>query len=172
GRRRPDYRILTRNLLTGIDEVASSFLIPVPFPHEADAQQKFVDMRARAMEHLKAGGVVSVFPSGVVASSETMFGPPVEAEWNVFTAQMIRRSGATVVPVRFTGANSRWYQIANRVSATLRQGLLLHEVVHALNKPQSPRVGHPIDPDALRDHADTTSGFMAWLREQTLSLKG
>ena len=39
GRVRPDYRILTRSLLTSIDEVAGSFMIPVPFPHDPDAQR-------------------------------------------------------------------------------------------------------------------------------------
>jgi putative hemolysin len=172
GRRRSDFRILTRSLLTGIDEVASSFLIPVPFPHEADAQQKFVEMRARAMAHLKGGGVVSVFPSGVVASSETMFGPAIEAEWNVFTAQMIRRSGAKVVPIRFTGANSRAYQMANRISATLRQGLLLHEIVHSLNKPQAPIVGNPIDEADMELLKTDPRRFMAKLREHTINLEG
>jgi len=144
GRVRPDYRILTRSLLTSIDEVAGSYMIPVPFPHDPDAQRKGVEMRAKAMKHLKEGGVVALFPSGVVASSETYFGPAVEAEWNVFTAKMIRRSGATVVPMRFPGQNSRAYQIANKISPMLRQGLLLHEIVHSCNKPQGPVVGHPI----------------------------
>lgn len=172
GRVRPDYKILTRALLTGIDEVASSYMIPVPFPHEEDAQRKSVEMRAKAMAHLKEGGLISLFPSGVVAASKTMFGPAVEAEWNVFTAQLIRRSGARVVPIFFTGANSRWYQMANRLSATLRQGLLLHEIVHSLNKPQSPIVGAPLtDAQMERLHSDPR-GFMAWLREHTLSLRG
>lgn len=171
GRRRDDYRILTRALLTGLDEVASSYLIPVPFPHEEDAQRKFIDMRAQAMAMLKQGGLISVFPSGVVSSSETLFGPAIEAEWNVFTAQMIRRSGARVVPIYFPGSNSRWYQMANRISATLRQGLLLHEIVHSCNKPQKPVVGKPLT-DAQMEllHSDPR-GFMAWLREHTLSLK-
>lgn len=172
GRRRPDYRILTRALLTGIDEVASSFLIPVPFPHEEDAQRKSVEMRAAAMAYLKAGGVVSVFPSGVVASSDTMFGPVQEREWNVFTAQLIRRSGAKVVPIHFPGENSRWYQIANRLSATLRQGLLLHEIVHSCNKPQRPVVGEPLDDEQMARLASDPRGFIAWLRDHTLSLKG
>ena len=170
GRVRSDYRILTRALLTGIDEVASSYMIAVPFPYEEDAQQKFVEMRRQAMDHLKAGGLVTLFPSGVVASSDSMFGPAIEREWNVFTAQMIRRSGAQVVPVCFTGSNSRWYQIANQLSATLRQGLLLHEIVYSCNKAQAPIVGHPI-PDDKRELLKTDPrGFMAWLRDHTLSL--
>ncbi len=171
GRVRPDYRILTRSLLTSIDEVAGSFMIPVPFPHDPDAQRKGVEMRAQAMAHLKAGGVVALFPSGVVATSETWWGPAVEAEWNVFTAKMIRRSGATVVPMKFPGQNSRAYQIANKLSPMLRQGLLLHEIVHACNKPQGPIVGHPIPQAEIDARADDPRGFMAWLREHTLSLK-
>ena len=172
GRVRPDYRILTRSLLTVIDEVAGSYMIPVPFPHDPDAQRKGVQMRADAMKHLKDGGVVALFPSGGVAASETFFGPAVEGEWNVFTAKMIRRSGATVLPVKFQGQNSRAYQIANQISPILRQGLLLHEIVHALNKPQAPVVGHPIEAKELVKWQDDPRGFMAWLRDHTLSLDG
>lgn len=171
GRVRPDYRILTRSLLTAIDEVAGSYMIPVPFPHDPEAQRKFVEMRANAMKHLKEGGVVALFPSGVVASSDSWFGPVIEREWNVFTAQLIRRSGATVVPMRFQGQNSRAYQIANQVSPILRQGLLLHEIVKSLNKPQAPVVGHPLPREDVTKWADDPRGFMAWLREHTLSLK-
>jgi hypothetical protein len=103
GRRRPDYRILTRALLTGLDESAASFMIPVPFPHEPDAQSKMLEMRAAAMSHLDNNGLIALFPSGAVAASDTMFGPAIEGEWNVFTAKMIRKSGATVVPFYFTG---------------------------------------------------------------------
>ena len=171
GRVRPDYRILTRSLLTSIDEVAGSYMIPVPFPHDPDAQRKGVEMRAKAMAHLKDGGVVALFPSGVVAASDTMFGPAIEAEWNVFTAKMIRRSGAQVVPMRFPGQNSRAYQIANKISPILRQGLLLHEIVHACDKPQGPIVGAPLSPEQMAAHADDPRGFMAWLRAHTLALK-
>ena len=170
GRVRDDYRILTRQLLTGIDEVASSYMIPVPFPHDADAQRKSVEMRAQAMAHLKEGGLVALFPSGVVASSETMFGPAVEAEWNVFTAQLIRRSGAKVVPLFFPGANSRWYQVANRISPILRQAFLLHEIVHSCDKPQAPVVGDVVDEERMKMLSSDPRGFMAWLREHTLSL--
>lgn len=170
GRVRPDYRILTRSLLTSIDEVAGSFMIPVPFPHDPDAQRKGVEMRAKAMAHLKAGGVVALFPSGVVATSETWWGPAIEAEWNVFTAKMIRRSGARVVPMKFPGQNSRAYQIANKLSPILRQGLLLHEIVHSCNKPQAPIVGAPIPQPEIDARADDPRGFMEWLRAHTLAL--
>lgn len=170
GRVREDYRILTRSVLTGLDETATSFMIPVPFPHDPEAQRKMVEMRAAAMAYLKDGGVVALFPSGVVSSSDTAFGPVIEREWNVFTAQLIRRSGARVVPIFFPGANSRWYQVANRVSAILRQGLLLHEIVKACNKPQSPVIGPVLTDEEMEPLHSNPRGFMSWLRDHTLGL--
>lgn len=169
GQVRTDYKILTRSLLTGVEEV-KRFLIPVPFQHEDDALQQNLAMRQRAMDHLACGGVIVLFPAGVVAASRTLLGPAEEAEWNPFTAKMIQRSRAAVLPVFFPGQNSRWYQVANRVSATLRQGLLLHEVVHACGRPQRPVVGDPILPAATRDWGTDNRGFMRWLRGQTLAL--
>lgn len=169
GRARTDYKILTRSLLTGVGEI-DQFMIPVPFAHESDAREKNLAMRKLAMDHLKDGGAVVLFPSGVVASSDTMFGPVIEREWNPFTSKMIQRSGARALPIYFPGSNSRWYQMANRISATLRQGLLLYEVVHSLNRPQGPVVGHPVDMDAIRAWSGNPRGFMAALRELALSL--
>lgn len=169
GRVREDYKILTRSLLTGVKEV-SRFLIPVPFPHEENAQRRNIEMRRRAMEHLDQGGVIVVFPSGVVATSETAFGPVVEAEWNPFTSKLIQRSRARVVPVFFPGRNSRAYHIADKLSPTLRQGLLIHEVVHARNKPQAPVVGEPLERDEIERWAANPRGFANWLRDHTLSL--
>ncbi len=169
GRVRTDYRILTRSLLTGVSEV-ERFMIPVPFPHEADSREQSLEMRRAAMQVLEAGGVIVLFPSGVVASSKTLFGPAQEAAWNPFTARMIQRSGATVVPVHFTGQNSRAYQIANRLSPTLRQGLLIHEVIHACNRPQAPVVGAPIPPEKLENWGGRNREMMCWLRDVTLGL--
>ena len=170
GQVRTDYKILTRSLLTGVAEI-DQFMIPVPFPHEPDALEKNLWMRKQAMDHLKNGGIVAVFPSGSVAASQTMFGPVIEREWNPFTSKMIQRSNAEVLPIFFPGSNSRLYQIANQISATLRQGLLLYEIAHAFNKPQSPVIGHVISRDKISKWSDNPRGFMSWLREETLRLR-
>ena len=170
GRVRTDYKILTRSLLTGVGEI-DHFMIPVPFAHDPEAREKNLEMRRLAMAHLGEGGAVALFPSGVVASADRPFGPVIEREWNTFTSKMIFRSGATVLPLRFPGQNSRAYQIAANLSATLRQGLLLHEVRQALNTPQRPIIGHPIVPDALEAWKGNPRGFMEWLRALCLSLQ-
>ena len=83
---------------------------------------------------------------------------------------MVVKSGASVVPIRFPGANSRAYQIADKVSATLRQGLLLHEVVHALNRPQRPHVGAPFDVSEIEARKSNPRALMEWMRGETLAL--
>lgn len=166
---RSDFRILTRSLLTGIPEV-EEFMIPVPFPHEENSRELGLEMRNLTMAHLNAGGVIILFPAGRVACSEGLFGPAVEAEWNVFTHKMIHRSGATILPIYFAGQNSRLYQIANRLSATVRQGLLLYEIKRSLFKPQRPVIGEPIPATVLKGWDGNPRGFLAWLRQHTLDL--
>ena len=112
-----------------------------------------------------------LFPAGRVAHSDGWWGPAVEGEWNPFTAKMVMRSGATVVPIRFPGQNTRAYQIAANTSATLRQSLLLHEIKAALNRPQRPVIGEAISPEETRAWTQDPRGWLAMLRERTLSLQ-
>ena len=167
---RSDFKILTRSLLTGIPEV-EQFMIPVPFPHEDNARELGLQMRDETMKHLKAGGVIILFPAGKVAMSEGWWGPAVEAEWNVFTHKIVRSSGATILPVFFPGQNSRAFLIANKISDTIRQGLLLHEIKRCLFKPTRPVIGAPIPAEELKKWEGNPRGFLAWLREHTLSLR-
>ena len=167
---RPDFKILTRSLLTGIPEIAYH-MVPVPFPHEEDSLEKGLEMRKISMDHLADGGVLILFPAGKVATSTGWWGPAIEAEWNLFTAKMVQKSKATVLPIFFPGQNSRIYHIADKISPTIRQGLLLHEVAHALNRPQRPVIGNPLPADEIAKWAGNPRGYLAWLREQTLALK-
>ena len=150
-------------------EVAE-FMIPVPFPHEDNARELGLQMRDETMKHLSAGGVIILFPAGKVAMSEGWWGPAVEAEWNVFTHKIVRSSGATILPIYFPGQNSRLFQIANQISDTLRQGLLLYEIKRCLFKPTRPVIGEPIPAEELNKWDGNPHGFLAWLRKHTLAL--
>jgi len=167
---RDDYQILTRALLVGVTRV-EKYLLPVSFPHEEDSVRKNIQMRQTAIAALKDGHCIALFPAGTVSTSETYFGEPTEREWATFTAKMVRQSGAKVLPIYFTGSNSRWFQIANKLGDTLRQSLLLYEIRKAFNKKQSPVIGELIDPDVIKSYEKDAKGLMAFLREETLKLK-
>ena len=106
----------------------------------------------------------------MVASSDSLFGPVKEREWNVFTAQMIRRSGATVVPIYFDGQNSRLFQLASHLSVPLRMGLLMHEFRARVDRPVQAIIGDPIAPDTLAQFRADPKSMMDFLRERTYAL--
>jgi putative hemolysin len=167
---RKDFKILTRSLLCNVPRIADN-LLPVSFAHEPGAIQNNIQTRRLAIEHLKAGGCIALFPSGTVATSDSFFGPATESDWLPFSAKMIRQSGAQVLPVYFPGQNSRLFQIANKLSTTLRQSFLLHEIVYAMNKDQAPTVGQVVDADTVKSFEKDARGLMAYLKEVTYSLK-
>ncbi len=168
---RTDFKILTRELLNTVPEI-NEHMLPVAFPHEEDMIRKNIAMRKDAMEHLAAGGSLIMFPSGNVAAAPSWNASAEEAPWTPFTAKLIRRSKAVVVPIYFAGQNSRLYTRANLISSALRQSLLLHEIVNAMHKPQRPYIGHPIDRATIDRQAANPEEFMAWLRSRTLALGG
>lgn len=170
GRVRQDFKILTRSLLTNVP-IIQYHMLPVAFPHEPDALKMNIKMRKLAMEHLNDDGVIILFPAGQVATSKGWTGPAVESDWLPFTAKMILKSKARIVPIYFPGQNSRWFQMANQFSITVRQGLLLHEIAHAMDKPQKPVIGSAIDRDQIDPWLNDPRGFMAYLRETVLGLK-
>lgn len=170
GRVRHDYKILTRSLLTNVP-IIQYHMLPVAFPHEPDAIRMNLAMRKVAMEHLKEGGVIILFPAGQVATSPGWFDKAVEGDWLPFTAKMVLKSQAKVVPIFFPGQNSRWFHLANKISITIRQGLLLHEISYAMNKPQKPIIGDVIDRDGIVPWDKDPRGFMEHLRETTLDLE-
>jgi len=167
---RKDFKILTRSLLTNVPEI-QYHMLPVSFPHEPNSVRLNLEMRKHAMTHLKDGGVVILFPAGAVATSPGWFDQALEGEWLPFTAKMILKSNAEVLPIYFSGQNSRWFQIANKISMTIRQGLLLHEIVHAMHKEQGPVIGNPIKRSELDEYKKDPRGLMANLRQRTLMLK-
>jgi len=168
-KRRDDFQIITRALLNGVS-VAEKYLLPISFPHEDDAIRKNMRTRKEAVNQVKAGHCVGVFPAGTVSTSKTAFGPVVEAKWSKFPSKMILQTNACVVPIYFQGSNSRWFQIANRISETCRQSLLMFEIKHSFHKDQKPIIGKPIKRDVLERFKTDPEGLIVFLREETLKL--
>lgn len=170
GEVRRDYKILSRWFLAELKEV-EDLLIPVSFRHDEDSLEKNLEMRRKCMEHLKNNGVIMLFPAGMVACANRPFGKAIEHPWNPFTAKMIRRSRATVIPIFFPGQNSIWFHIGSLISPILRQSLMIHEVVKCFDRPQKPVIGDPITPETIaKEMPRNATSFTDMLRKHTLAL--
>lgn len=167
--RRMDFKVLTNSALDGVPE-ARPYILPVDFSGTKEALAANVAMRKEALDHVKAGGCVIVFPGGGVATTPRPFDrTAVDDEWKPFTAKLISHSGAHVTPVYFEGQNSRLFQLASHFSLELRLALVFREVKRRMGTALPVVIGETLTPDALKD-AGKRKGLMEFLRAQTYGL--
>jgi putative hemolysin len=165
-----DFRVLTNAVLLRVPEMRP-FLLPVDFAPTAEATRTNLETRAAARRQLDAGGVVAVFPAGAVSTAPDRLGrrPAIDAPWQPFTAQLVQRAGAAVLPVWFGGQNSRLFQIASHVNLSLRLSLLFKEVRDRIGSRIPVEVGAPIPFAALAGFTDRAT-LAAELRRRTYAL--
>jgi putative hemolysin len=165
-----DFRVLTNAVLLRVPEMRP-FLLPVDFAPTAGATRTNLETRAAARPQLDAGGVVAVFPAGAVSTAPDRLGrrPAVDAPWQPFTAQLVQRAGATVLPVWFGGQNSRLFQIASHLNLSLRLSLLFKEVRDRIGSRIAVEIGAPIPFEALAGFTDRAA-LAAELRRRTYAL--
>ncbi len=168
-RTRGDFRILAHKVFAKAEDINDSIL-PISFDDTRDAMALNLQTRRDALAYLQQNGAVGVFPGGSVSSPRRMFGFPMDPAWRTFTAKMIARSGATVVPVFFEGHNSRRFQIFGRLNRTMRTALLINEFKRRINRPVRVAIGDPLDQAALSTYAKDPVAMMDFLREKTYNL--
>ncbi len=142
---RPSFRILVNEVLCR-DSLFRDYFLPIDFREDRAALRTNLETRRTALAELASGGMVGIFPSGGVATARRPFGRAVDLEWKRFTATLIQRSDATVVPLYFYGQNSPLFHLASRLDPNLRLGLLLHEVRNKMGRTVRIRIGEPIRP--------------------------
>lgn len=170
-REKEDFKILTNAALDGIPE-ARPYLLPVDFSETKEALASNLQMRKDALQLVKDGGCVIVFPSGGVATAPTPFYKvAAEDEWKPFTSKLITRSGAHVTPIFFSGQNSRLFQIASHLSVELRLALVFREVKRKMGKEMHVEIGDTLSPEDLKD-VGKRAELMRFLREKTYGLAG
>ncbi len=166
---RGDFRILANSVFRRANAL-NRVLLPISFDETKEAVRLNLQTRANALQYLSDGGAIGVFPGGTVSTSAKPFSMPMDPGWRNFTAKMIAKSGATVVPIYFAGHNSRLFQIASRVHYTLRLGLLLKEFKSRIDEPVQVVIGAPIAAARLAAYRHDPNGMMEYLRRETYAL--
>lgn len=166
---RPDTKVLANSVLCQAPD-AQANLLPVDFAASKEARATNVRSRIDAQAWLKSGHAIGIFPAGGVSTSERpLKGPAIDLAWAPFTAKMIRMAKATVVPVYFTGQNSRLFQLASHLSLTLRLSLVFRETARRMGSELEVRVGKPISFQEIA-HLEDRADMVSFLRERTFAL--
>jgi putative hemolysin len=150
--RRKDFKILINRVLCRAREM-TDHVLPVDFEPTAEAMEVNLQSRRLAREHLQAGGVVIVFPSGGIATTPKLFSRQArEDPWAPLVGQLVRRTKAPVLPVFFDGQNSRLFQWASHISYAMRVALIFHEVRRRIGTRLDMVIGEVMEFDALAPH--------------------
>lgn len=166
---RGDFRILAHRIFRRAEEL-NRIILPVSFDQTKDAIKQNLQTRRDSLEYLASGGAMGIFPGGTVATSLKPFSQPMDPGWRGFTAKLVAKSKATVVPIYFPGHNSRLFQVASHLHVTLRMAMLIHEFKARVDEPVQIVVGEPIPQAELEARAKDTRAMMDFLRESTYRL--
>ncbi|CUH59536.1 lysophospholipid acyltransferase family protein [Thalassobacter stenotrophicus] len=166
---RGDFRILANRVFRKAEEL-NEVILPVSFDETKAGVALNLETRRTALKYLSDGGAIGVFPGGTVSTANKPFGRPLDPSWRSFTAKMIAKSDAHVVPIYFDGANSRLFQLASHLHTTLRMALLIKEFKSRVDAPVRLAVGQPLTRDALNPYLRDPRGMMDFLRAETYKL--
>lgn len=168
-RRDGDFRILAHRVFRKAEEL-DKVILPISFDETKEGIATNLATRREAIDYLKKGGAIGIFPGGTVSTSRKPFSRPLDPGWRSFTAKMIVKSNATVVPIYFSGQNSRLFQIASHLHNTLRLGLLIGEFGRRVDTSVEAVIGAPIQSSELVSYHKDPNAMMDFLRARTYAL--
>ena len=158
-RARPDVKVLGNNeasAIMGMDR----HIIPLEILGGEDAVRKNAGMLREALDHLRSGGVLVVFPAGAVASWQPDSGRVEDPTWPEHTARLVRNSKADVFPVRFFGRNGPLFQLLGALHPLLRSALLPRAFLVRRGQPVCCRAGPLLTHSDLPEDAGEMTGIM------------
>jgi putative hemolysin len=166
--KRNDFRILGSQLLHRIEPLRE-VVIPVnTHSSAAGGESSFHGIR-EALNHLKAGHPVGMFPNGdaspIIESSRVM----LDNIWRPAALKFIANAGVPVIPVYFHGTNSRMSRLLGRLTPSVIQKRLPSEMGHKENRTIKLRIGSPVTIAEQALFSDP-SEFGRFLRAKVYSL--
>lgn len=149
---RPDVKVMTNYLLRDVPELARHCIFVDPFAGKSGTDSLQVNRRAvrEALDWLKGGGMLAVFPAGEVSHWQFPQAEIADPAWSDTAARLVRRSGAAALPVYFCGRNSMGFHLFGMIHPRLRTAFLLQEFLQQQGRTVEVRVGSEIPAESIR----------------------
>jgi putative hemolysin len=162
---RPDLRVLTNHMLGELPELAKLgiFIDPFDRPESRAANGRALK---QAIAHVKAGGMLLIFPAGEVAHFDFRAGSIRDPQWRSTAARLIRMTKARALPIFVRGANSIPFQMLGMVHPLLRTAALPAELFNKRGRCVEVRIGSPVDPAHIQSMLDDEAAIK-YLRLRT-----
>ncbi len=140
---RKDYKILINDEVSQIDQIRE-YLLPIKFSKLTEDIKKNIISKKKAIEHVNSKGILITFPSGEVATSSLIFNEANERRWKPLIGSIINKTNAAIIPVRFFGKNSLFFQTIGFVNNNLRRILFIRELLNKKNQTFKLSIGKKI----------------------------
>ena len=156
---RPDVKVLGNFLLTKIDTL-NEFFLPVD-PFDAKNGRNISGVR-RAVEHLKAGRPLVVFPAGEVSTYRKGFSKIEDKPWSRSVSKLILRAGVPVIPAYIEGCNSLIFHLLGKIHPMLRTVRLPLELINKKGRSVAVAFGSAVPAKLLKEigSAESVSDFL------------
>ena len=159
---RPDVKVLANFLLGDVPELQRHCIFVDPFQTDRSVDSNHRALR-EALAWLLQGGMLAIFPAGEVSTWQMPTAQIVDPEWNDAATRLIRRTGATALPVYFCGHNSVGFQLLGMIHPKLRSAFLLQEFLKQEGKSVEVRVGSGVPSEAIQDVDDREAiDYLRW----------
>jgi putative hemolysin len=169
---RSDVKILTNSLLEGIPELHEHCIFVDPFQARSSVDRNVKPLK-QAVEWLRQGGALAVFPSGEVSQWNMREAQITDPVWDTVAARLVRKAGANALPVYFCGRNSAPFQLLGLINPRFRTLFLLQEFLQQREKTVHIRIGRAIPSDLLTNlDSDEEATEYLRLRTYLLSYRG
>jgi putative hemolysin len=169
---RADVRVLTNHFLGELPELAPYCIFIDPFDRPGSRMTNGRALK-QAIAHVRARGLLLIFPAGEVAHFDLKTRAIRDPEWMPTAARLIRLTGARALPIRVRGANGLGFQVLGMVHPRLRTAALPTELLNKRGKSVDILVGSPIESarlEAIPEDAEAIQYLR--LRSELLARRG
>ena len=166
---RKDFRFLANGLLATLPEI-KDLVIPVDV-FATGEKAAFTNRKplADAVAWLRGGGMLVVFPAGIVSSWDWRQNGVTDPPWNRAVARIASLTKSPVLPLYFAGRNSIGFQLMGLIHPLLRTMRLPAEFANKRGARFEIRVGSVIKPKELAANGGPDEQT-AFLRSRTYLL--
>lgn len=168
GQYRSDAKVMANYLLSLMPEFRDDFFFVDPFGG-AEAKKNNLKSMKGCIKWLEEGHLLGVFPAGEVSSIDTKTKIVRDNVWSPTIARMARRSGATIIPLHFTGNNGFLFNLLGLIHPRLRTLQLPKQLVNKRAKTFHIEIGQPILPQEIEAY-DTDEKLINFMRLRSYAL--
>ncbi|MGM9753964.1 MAG: lysophospholipid acyltransferase family protein [Candidatus Cryptobacteroides sp.] len=170
GHVRPDFKVMVNKILGIAKRLGDNFITVTPTGENRTAPTaESINGIKAAMQQVRSGGVLGLFPSGAVSDLKPMEGCIRDRDWQLPVIKLIKKLNVPVVPVRFFDRNSNFFYLLGLLSWKIRLLRLPCELFNKEGKKVRIGVGQVISPETINSYS-SLEDLRAFLRSSVYDM--